>query len=196
MHYNRGKGACPNTLLIARRTLEEHLLGGLQEKVLNPNAIAYTLDAFEKQLLAAVNRRGNQSALLQRRVETIQKQIRNCTDAIAEGKRYPSLMEKLAELERDLADAKAKIAHSEPRAVKLQMRDARQFVEARLRNLRSVLAGESRIARAEIVKHVRKITLTPEGRAYIASGTWDLLGTENHGWCRGPGVDRTSTRSI
>jgi hypothetical protein len=25
-------------------------------------------------------------------------------------------------------------------------------------------------------KHVQKITLTPEGRAFIASGSWDLLG--------------------
>ena len=36
-------------------------------------------------------------------LDTIQKQIRNCTDAIAEGEQYPSLMEKLAELERDQA---------------------------------------------------------------------------------------------
>jgi hypothetical protein len=59
-------------------------------------------------LLAGGIRGGNQSALLQRRAETIQKQIRNCTDAIAEGKRYPSLMEKLAELEHDLAEAESK----------------------------------------------------------------------------------------
>jgi hypothetical protein len=39
-----------------------------------------------------------------------------------------------------------------------------------------MLTGEPRIARAEIAKHVQKITLTPEGRIYIASGTWDLLG--------------------
>jgi hypothetical protein len=36
--------------------------------------------------------------------------------------------------------------------------------------------GDPRIAREEIAKHVGKITLTPEGRIYIASGTWDLLG--------------------
>jgi hypothetical protein len=39
-----------------------------------------------------------------------------------------------------------------------------------------MLTGEPRLARAEIAKHVSKIILTPEGRAYIASGTWDLLG--------------------
>jgi hypothetical protein len=39
-----------------------------------------------------------------------------------------------------------------------------------------MLTGEPRIARAEIAKHVQKMALTPEGRVYIVSGTWDLLG--------------------
>jgi len=102
-------------------------------------------------------------------------------------KRYPSLMEKLSELEHELAGTKAKIAYCEPRAVRLRLKDARQFAEARLKELQLVLNREPRVARAEIAKHVQKITLTPEGRTYIASGTWDVLGAENHGWCRGPG---------
>jgi hypothetical protein len=53
---------------------------------------------------------------------------------------------------------------------------AEGLVEDRLANLQSMLAGEPRIVRAEIAKHVQKITLTPEGRMYIASGTRDLLG--------------------
>ena len=53
----------------------------------------------------------------------------------------------------------------------------RWFVEARLKNLRSMLTGEARFVRAEIAKHVQKITLTPEGKIYVASGTWDLLGS-------------------
>ena len=185
MHYNRGHGACPNTLLIARRTLEEQLLAGLQEKVLHPDVIEYTLEVLQEQLLAAANRKGDESVLMKRLVEAFQKQIRNCTDAIAEGERYPSLMEKLAELERELADAKAKVTYSEPTALRLRMRDSRLFVEARLQQLQSLLTGEARIARAEIAKHVQHITLTPEGQTYVASGTWDVLGAWQHGWCPG-----------
>jgi len=59
---------CPNTLLIARRALEEQLLAGLQAKVLHPDVMAYTLDVFEEQLLLAANRRGEESAVMQRRV--------------------------------------------------------------------------------------------------------------------------------
>jgi len=111
-----------------------------------------------------VNRRGDKSALLGRRVEAIQKQIRNCADAIAAGQRYPSLMEKLAELEQEFAETKAKIAYSEPSAIRVRLRDRRRFVQGRLEHLQSMLAGEPQIARAEIAKHVQKITLTPEGR--------------------------------
>ena len=86
-------------------------------------------------------------------------------------------MEKLAELEQEFAETKAKIAYSEPSAIRVRLRDTRRFVEGRLEHLQSMLTGEPRIARAEIAKHVQKITLTPEGRIYFASGTWDLLGS-------------------
>ncbi len=46
----RGRGACPNTLLIPRRAIEEQLLAGLQAKVLHPDVMAYTLDRFESEL--------------------------------------------------------------------------------------------------------------------------------------------------
>ena len=100
-------------------------------------------------------------------------------------------MERLSELEQELADTKAKILYSEPREVKLRLKDVRRFAEARLKHLQTMFSGEPRIARAEIGKHVQKITLTPEGSSYIASGTWDVLGAWQHGWCRGPGSHRS-----
>ena len=102
-------------------------------------------------------------------------------------------MEKLSELEQELADTKAKIAFCEPREAWLRLKDARRFADARLTELQLVLNREPRVARAEIAKHVQKITLTPEGRTYIASGTWNVLGAENHGWCRGPGSHHGAT---
>ena len=136
-------------------------------------------------MVAAVNRKGERTALLHERLKVIQRQIHNCTDAIAEGKRYPSLMEKLAELEQELADTKAKIAFSAPGEAKLLMRDTRRFVEARLANLQSMLVGQPRIARAEIAKHVANLRRI-----------WDLEFARDCGclqWCRGPGMHDTAT---
>jgi hypothetical protein len=56
------------------------------------------------------------------------------------------------------------------------MRDTRRFVESRLRDLSALWNGEARIAREEIAKHVRKITLKPVFQTYVATGIWDWLG--------------------
>jgi hypothetical protein len=55
------------------------------------------------------------------------------------------------------------------------MRDTRRFVESRLQDLSALWNGEARIAREEIAKHVRKITLKPVVRTYVATGMWDWL---------------------
>ena len=86
-------------------------------------------------------------------------------------------MAKIAELEKDLSEVKGEFANSRPETVRLRLRDTRRFVESRLRDLRTLLYGEPQTVRAEIAKHVQKIALTPEGKSYIASGTWNLLGS-------------------
>jgi len=63
-----------------------------------------------------------------------------------------------------------------------QVRDTRRFVESRLAHLQTLFGA----------KHVQKITLTPEGRTYVASGTWDLLSVAAWmvpGAWHGPNVD-------
>ena len=176
MHAYRGDRVCTNSLLIARSLLENQLLAGLQDKVLHPDVIAYTLSRFEEQLARAVNQQSGETASLQRRIAQLEPQIRNCTEAIAGMGLSNFLRVQLTELETQHHELKERLASLEPRAVRLQLRDTRRFVEARLKNLRSMLTGEPRLARAEIAKHVRRIILTPEGRTYVASGTWDLLG--------------------
>jgi hypothetical protein len=113
---------------------------------------------------------------MRRRVAQVERQIRNCTEAIASMGLSNFLRKQLTDLEEQHKELAEKLALIEPRAAKLQLRDTRRFVEVRLRNLQSMLTGEARLARAEIAKHVEKIILTPEGKTYIASGTWDLLG--------------------
>ena len=137
----------------------------------------YTLRRFEETLAkAASSRRAGVGALEQRKA-AIEQQIANCTDAIADGQPSRFLLAKLAELESELDTVAGKIASARPEAVRSHVRDTRKFVEVRLKDLRRLLNAEPRVARAAIGKHVQKITLTPDGRAFIASGAWDLLGT-------------------
>jgi site-specific DNA recombinase len=176
MHAYRGPQICGNNLLVPRRSLEEQLLAGLQAKVLHPDVTEYTLRGFEEALAKAANSRRSGVSDLERRKATIEQQISNCTEAIADGQPSRFLIAKLCELERELETVAGTIVSSQPEAVRSCIRDTRRFVEVRQRDLRKLLNSEPRIARAAIGKHVQKITLTPEGRAFIASGSWDLLG--------------------
>lgn len=177
MHAYRGDKVCTNSLLIGRKSLEAQLLAGLQDKVLQPDVVAYTLSRFEEALAQTMSRQSGEAAISRRRIEQLEREIRNCTQAIASMGLSPFLQAQLTELETEHRELSEKLASLEPRALRSRLRDTRRFVETRLRSLQSMLTGEPRIARAEIAKHVQKIKLTPEGRTYIASGTWDLLGS-------------------
>jgi site-specific DNA recombinase len=178
MHAYRGDSVCGNSLLVFRRSLEEQLLAGLHANILRPAVVDYTLRRFEEVLEKARGTRDSDLAALERRKAAIEQQISNCTSAVADGQPSRSLLAKLAELERELDAVMDQISNARPSAVRSNLRDTRKFVEARLRDLRKLLNAEPKIARAAISKHVRKITLAPEGRAYIASGEFDLLGMD------------------
>jgi site-specific DNA recombinase len=176
MHAYRGDRVCRNSLLIARAALEGQLLAGLQTKVLHPDVIEYAFLRFEEHLMRSMNLQSAEAAASRRHLKAIEAKIRNCTDAIANMGWSAFLRVQLQELESRHQELADKLATIEPRVVKSTFRDTRRFVEARLTNLQSMLTGEPRFVRAEIAKHVEKITLTPEGRTYIAAGAWDFLG--------------------
>ena len=158
------------------RSLEEQLLAGLQEKVLHRDVIAYTLDRFEAELKRALDLRHSDADARRRQEAAIEKKISNLTAALAEGYRSPAIRADLARFEAELQEISRSFRQlHEPEAIALRMSDMRRFVESRLDRIANALFGaEAATIRAEISKHVQKITLTPEGRIYIASGTWDV----------------------
>jgi hypothetical protein len=133
---------------------------------------------------------------VRRRVELVERQIRNCTEAIASMGLSGALRVQLTDLENQHRELTEKIDSSEPRAVRLQLRDTRRFVEARLKNLQSMLTGEARLVRAEIAKNVEKITLTRRAGPTSRQG----LGTCSEAWllewCRGPGLHHACHRFL
>jgi len=115
---------------------------------------------------------------------TLDRTISNLTRALADGYSQ-AITAELGQLEAQLATIRLKVEASAPGELAHEMRDIRKFVESRLSDLQSLLRAEALTVRAEIAKHVRNITLTPEGGTYIASGTWSVLAWQ-HGWCQGP----------
>jgi site-specific DNA recombinase len=174
-HAQRGNAVCKNNLLIRRQDLERQLLAGLEARVLHPDVVAYTLKRFEEELEKALATRSQGDADLRRQTGEIERGIANQLRALRDGY-SPAITADLAKLEHQLAGVQARLKTSDPRTVKLQIRDTRRFVESRLEDLSALWDGEPRIAREEIAKHVGKITLKPMFRMYIATGVWDWLG--------------------
>ena len=179
MHASRGDRVCTNNLLVSRMALEEQLIAGLEAKVLNAEVVDWTFKRFEEHLARRLSQQSGETAAL-RRLQDVEAEIRNCTEAIASAGLSSffrtRVASKVTDLETQHNELTERLASSEPRAVRLQLRNTRRFVEARVENLQSLLTGKTRFVRAEIAKHTPKIKLTPEGRTYIASGVWDWLG--------------------
>ena len=173
MHAQRGDSVCKNNLLIRRKELERQLLAGLQERVLHPDVVAYTLKRFEEELAKTVASRGQGDVELRRQTREIERSIANQLRALRDGY-SPAITADLANLERQLADVHARLQI--PQTVKMQMRDTRRFVESRLSDLSALWDGEPRLAREGIAKHLQKISLKPMDRTYVATGNWDWLG--------------------
>src|SRR5579859_2339960 len=174
LHYNRGRGACKNNLLISRRDLERQLLAGLQARVLHPDVVEYTIQRCEQAIARQAKLHAGDSGQLIRRRATLEREVQRLTDAIALGRSAEPLLAGMATRQRELADISAKLSNVEPSSMKLRIRELRRFVESRLADLRSVMNADPLHIRAQIAKHVRKITLRRENGSYTATGTWDF----------------------
>jgi hypothetical protein len=185
MHYNRGRGACENNLLIARRALEEQLLAGPTGESVASGRDRIHASLFRGRVAPRGRSPRRRSRNASQAGDRDREKIGNLTRALADGY-SPAITADLPQLEEQLAEIRQRTAASRPDAVQVRMRDTRRFVESRLSNLQSVFASEPVTIRAEIAKHVQKITLTPAGRTYVAAGGGICSGAWRHGWCRGP----------
>jgi Recombinase zinc beta ribbon domain len=175
MHAQRGDSVCKNSLLVRRLDLERQLLAGLQERALHPVVVDYTLDRFEEELVKALAAQCQGDVDLRRQAAEFERGIANQLRGLNDGY-SPAITQEIARLERQLAAVRERLQASDSASVKLQMRDTRRFVTSRLQNLSALWDGEPRIAREEIAKHVKKISLKPMFRTYVATGVWDWLG--------------------
>lgn len=69
-----------------------------------------------------------------------------------------------------------RLLSSRPESIRSRVKKLRESALHRMRDVRAVLNSDVRTARAYLMKHVEKIVMEPDGRAYVASGNWNLLG--------------------
>lgn len=172
----RGETVCTNSVRIFRQALEEKLLDGLQEQVMRPEVIDYVLAKFEAELTNAMDSLSGELEQMRRRKEELEREIGNLANFVAQGDCSPGLRAALVDREREIRDITGKLLEARPDSLQTKLRNIRALVESRMSDIRRVLNSEPARVRAEFAKHIEKITMTPSGEHYVASGTWHLVG--------------------
>jgi hypothetical protein len=55
-----------------------------------------------------------------------------------------------------------------------------------MKDMRAVLNSDAAQVRATFAKHIERITMTPDGEHYVASGSWNLIGRGSIDGAGGP----------
>lgn len=179
-HFYRG--TCSNSMTERQAWLEEKLLADLQEQVLKPEVVDFTIDEFGRQLKAELGKVSGDVAKMRRRKAELEEELRRYAEAIGSGGNMPALIEAMKNRQAELDAIANKLLSTEAGSIDAQLAEIREFVTSRITDLRGLLSKSVVLARAEVLKHVREIQMVPQTDAsdphYEARGEWNLLGED------------------
>jgi len=113
---------------------------------------------------------------MRRRKAELEREIANLTQAVAQGDFSPALRAALVARERGVNEITAKLLESRPDSLRVKLRDIGNSVVRHMEDIRTIVNSDTAQTRAVFAKHIEKITLTPNGEHYLASGKWDFVG--------------------
>jgi hypothetical protein len=182
---SRHPGRDRNDVRVFRRTLEEKLLTGLQEQNMRPEAVEYVLDNFESAMLKALDDLGGALDRMRRRKDELECEVANLAHAVAQGDFSPALRAALVEREREIGEITTKLLESRPDSLRMKLQNLRSFVVLHMRDICAIVNSDPAKTRAMFAKRIDRITLTPSGEHYVASGTWNFVGRGSIGGAGG-----------
>ena len=165
---HRYRGICENTLTIRQDRLENQLLAALEQRVLRPEMLEYTLRRFREHLqkrLDEIRKQGSACnstlSALQRERRELQEKAKRVSEAIAEAGHSPTLLAHLASIESKLALVEQRIEAHRPIDFKATEDEIREFATRNVLHLRTLLRGDVSHARMALMKHVGQLVLMP-----------------------------------
>lgn len=176
LNFSRGDDICSNRVRIRRDVLEQKLLAGLQDRVLREEVVDYVLDRFQSELTKELQSIGGEMAGMRKRKAELDGEVRNLAEGLARGIHSPAIVTEIAKREREISEISDRLLSSDPDSIHSRVEKLRQMAMVRIRDLRQYLNSDTATARAHLVKHVESIVMEPSGKAYVASGKWNLLG--------------------
>jgi ABC-type hemin transport system ATPase subunit len=114
---------------------------------------------------------------MRQRKKRLESQVRRLVSAVAESGHSPAILGELGRKEAELQAITGQLLSASPDSIELRIDEIRKFVTNRLANVLDVLRNDSALARTEILKHRKEITMTPQRNGqkpfYAAEGNWD-----------------------
>ena len=102
--------------------------------------------------------------------------------AIGQMGHSPTLLSRLAEIERELALIDQQIAAQKPPDISVSIGDIRKFVASNITDIRSLLLEVPGKAKQKLMQQVGALTLMPQdtasGPGFAVTGNWNLLPEE------------------
>lgn len=164
----------------------------------------YAIEQFRKQLSEALGSVPNDLAEMRQRKNRLEAQVRRLVSAVAESGHSPAILEELGRKETELKAITDQLLSATPDSIESEVEELRKFVGSRLEDVLDVLRKDTSLARTEILKHTKEITMTPRRKTAFASRKgigicWEppqawiadaSIRTGVHGWLRGPATIR------
>jgi hypothetical protein len=166
-HAHKHSGVCSNNWTIRRDRLECQLVGAIEKHLLSREILDYAVRQCERAIrerLAEWKRAGETTTLdsLHDRRATLKAQGARLAEAIGVGGDLPSLLERLRDVEKQVAEVERTTIAYRPRNLDLKAEQIRELVLKAILQLRKVLdEGDVQRARSALSKHLGRLVLTP-----------------------------------
>jgi site-specific DNA recombinase len=177
-HFYRS--TCSNDLKVRQAWLETQLLSDLQQALLQPEAIDYALQEFQRQLDSASASAGKDRERKKAHKKELEEQLQRLTTAVAQTGHSASLLQAIAEREQELAEVEKSLCQEGANGG-VHSEELRRFAVARLSALPELLSSDVARARSELARHIDFVKMTPTeedgNRRYFCEGDWNLIGS-------------------
>ncbi len=180
--HHRNRGICSNNVVQRRDEIEDVLLAGLRDRLMQPNAVAYAVSRIEAAWANEPPQPTNAIADQDCKAANLEEQLNNIADAIARSGGSNFLLERLRRTERELEVLhKMSSCNTQRPQHRLDSAWLQRRVSEEISDLSTLLNEDPLRARLQILQHVSEIKMSPtttgEKRHYVAEGEWDLLGS-------------------
>jgi site-specific DNA recombinase len=160
---HRSKGTCTNALLIGRHTLEDRVLCGLKERMMEPDLVADFVDAFNAEMRKLATSAEYETLAAKRTLAEIERKLAAIVRAIEDGAYTDTLKARLTKLEQEKAQTEARLCAGKCAPVLRLHTNLPELYRSKIGHLTEALNAPQTVTEAaEIMRGlIDRIVLTP-----------------------------------